>query len=111
MHYAWDQCDHCGKLGSALDLNELGLCPECAADDTLVAAKEQTLLNLKKEQEQAARVSETPALCMICGRRPSEYSCDHCGASVCSQHAASIDADADGNIRDVMCADCYDASD
>lgn len=48
----WDQCDNCGKLGSALGFNELGLCPECAADDSVMAAKEEELLASKVNEHE-----------------------------------------------------------
>lgn len=31
----WDQCDHCGKLVLTAELNEEGICPTCAADDSV----------------------------------------------------------------------------
>lgn len=52
----WDQCDNCGKLGTAGELNELGLCPECAADDNVVARKEQEATG----RENSARIMNNP---------------------------------------------------
>jgi hypothetical protein len=103
MSMDWDQCDNCGKLGPAADLNEDGLCPTCAADDAVPRRIEEELLQI----ESLVSMSDTPAPCMICGKRPASYRCDSCGQSVCSQ-CATVYLGADGAINLVTCVDCFD---
>jgi hypothetical protein len=51
-----DQCENCGKLGTGM-LSELGLCPECSADDSVVARIEQDRRAWAEDEKDMQRIA------------------------------------------------------
>lgn len=59
----WDQCDHCAKMVHVSELNADGICPECAADDGVVAGAEE------QELQTAYEIAGDDPTCPHCGVR------------------------------------------